>query len=143
MYGIALLTVLHLVSGRQLQRHLELEDVLTDQQKLEREEIWRSEAINSKILRIVDQGQGRRFSINIRLCISPKLSSRDVAVQVENIRYSNDGPSDTMFVRIADRYIGTYRTIERSDGGHGWNVFHNTNPIGTPISLSEGEYTLS
>lgn len=144
MYGIAVLLVISLVSGQQLQRYLELEDILSKNQKPQTEKphwVWRSNAINLKTLRIVDQGQ--QYSINISLCISPNPPSRRVAVQVETIRYSNDGPSDTVTVRIGDNFSGTFRTIERSDGGHGWNVFHDSRPIGKAISLPEGQYTLS
>ena len=151
-----MLLVAHLVSGqdvlvrRDIQRHLELEDVLSEPQLLQQRNtrgleywIWRSEANNLKVLRIVDPGQGRRYSVNIRLCLSPTPPFRNVTVQVENIRYSNDGPSDTLYVQIGNSYNGTYRTFESWGGGHEWNVFHNTGPIGRPTSLPEGEYTLS
>ena len=156
IFGIVTLLVVHLVSGqdvlvrREIQRHLELEDVLSEAQLLQQRNtrgleywIWRSEANNLKVLRIVDQN--RRYSVNIRLCVSPNPPFRNVTIQVENIRYSNDGPSDTLFLQINNRPIrnGTFRTFESWGGGHEWNVFHNTGPIGKPIDLPEGEHTLS
>ena len=151
-----MLLVAHLASGqdvlvrRDIQRHLEMEDVLSEAQKLQQRNtrgleywIWRSEANNLKVLRIVDPGPIRRYSVNIRLCLSPNPPFQNVTIQVENLRYSNDGPSDTLYLRIGNVYNGTYRTFERWGGGHEWNVFHNTGPIGRPTSLPEGEYTLS
>lgn len=154
VYGIVTVLMLSpvvsqgIVLRKEIQRHLELEDVLSEVQ-LRRQKntpgleywIWRSEANNLKVLRIEDMY--RQYSVNIRLCISPDPPGQNVTIRLENIRYSNDGPSDTLYLLLNNRLLGIFRTYEKWGSGHEWNVFHNTGPIGEAVDLPEGQYTLS
>ena len=138
--------VVRLVSSHEQQHHLELDKVVSRPQSVgqaKAEWRWRSQATNLKTLYIVDPGQDRHFTINIRLCISPASPSKSVDVQVTNIRYSNDGSSDMLYVQIDGRQVGTRLTYAKSSWGHGWNVFRDTMKIGDPFSLSKGEHILS
>ena len=150
--GIAIATVIHLAAcqgvRREIQRHLEFEDVLSEGQLRKQKDtpgleywVWRSEANDAKVLRIEDMT--REYSVNIRLCISPEPPFQNVTIRVENIRYSNDGPSDTLYLLLDGKELGIFLTFEKWGSGHEWNVFHETGPIGDVRVLNEGVHTLS
>ena len=167
LLGIIVATVLHLVECQSpfielpavvapadpppslpIQRHMEFEEVLSRTQ-LNRQQstrgleywIWRSEASDLKVLRMEDVA--RQARVNFILCINPIRPFRNVSIKVENIRYSNDGPSDTIYLSLNGIALGEFVTQEKWGGGHEWNVFHNTGPIGETRELPRGRYTLS
>ena len=60
-------------------------------------------------------------------------------VVVYNVRYSNDGESDTVELLLNQTKIGSFRTRAASRGGHLWNVFEDTGVVGNPVLLSAGQ----
>ena len=147
--GLIIAITAHLVAGQGIQRHMEFVNVLSDTQ-LQRQRnnpgleywIWRSEATELKVLRVEDPA--RRTSVNFRLCIEPNPTSNNVTIKVENIRYSNDGPSDTVYLTLAGTPLGQFNTFEKWGAGHEWNVFHNSGVIQNSTRvLRRGQYTLS
>ena len=149
LFGLIATIIVHIVAGQGIQRHMEFVNVLSDTQ-LQRQQnnpgleywIWRSEATELKVLRVEDPA--RRTSVNFRLCIEPNPPFANVTIRVENIRYSNDGPSDTVYLTLAGRPLGQFNTFEKWGAGHEWNVFHNSDVITNSTRvLPQGQYTLS
>ena len=65
-------------------------------------------------------------------------------VQVKNVAYTNDGPSDTITVLLdGTTTIGSFHTTAHSNHGHYWNVPINSGVLGTPVELSSGSHTIS
>ena len=65
-------------------------------------------------------------------------------VQVKNVAYTNDGPSDTITVLLdGTTTIGSFHTTAHSNHGHYWNVPVNSGVLGTPVELSSGSHTIS
>ena len=60
-------------------------------------------------------------------------------VVVYNVRYSNDGESDTVELLLNQTKIGSFRTRAASRRGHLWNVFKNTGVVGNPVLLLAGQ----
>lgn len=121
-----------------IQKVFEFEDALTaDQNEMW---IWRSQASNLKNLRLVDvKGLS---GVELTLCVEPLDNERNVTIYIEDIRYSNDGPSDAVKLRFEGVNIASFRTFEKWRSGHEWNVFRNSGGIGPLLLLSKGEYTL-
>ena len=63
-------------------------------------------------------------------------------VTIVDVRYSNDGLSDTIELLLGEVPIGSFRTLEVSNEGKIWNVFRSSGIVGEPISLSAGQHTL-
>lgn len=122
----------------EIQQHFEFENALSEMQ--DDYWVWRSQAYKQKTLRLADGN--RTHSIELTLCIEPYLSDQTVTIYVDDIVYSNDGPSDVIYIQINGINIGNYTTIEKWRSGHEWNVFRNSRKIGPNIVLSKGEYLL-
>ena len=121
-----------------IQRHFEFENVLTEDQKSFW--VWRSEASKLKTLRLEDMiGE---YKVFFRICLDPIDPDKNVTLQIANIRYSNDGPSDTCYISLNDQIFSVFYTFERWRSGHEWNVFRNTGPVSRPMELPPGEYEL-
>lgn len=121
-----------------IQKVFEFEDALTaDQDEMW---VWRSEASNLKNLRLVDENG--LSAVELTLCVEPLDNKRNVSIYIEDIRYSNDGPSDAVKLRFEGVNIGSFRTFEKWRSGHEWNVFRNSGGIGPLIMLSKGKFTL-
>ena len=64
-------------------------------------------------------------------------------ISVKNCRYSTDGPlPDTVNINLANTNIGSFNTTSRTGGGHQWNVFKNSGPVGRHLQLPSGRYIL-
>jgi hypothetical protein len=57
------------------------------------------------------------------------------------VRYSNDGGPDNLTVRADSQSLGAFTTVSTGGGGHGWNIFANSLPLG-PATVSAGAHTL-
>ncbi len=56
------------------------------------------------------------------------------------IRYSNDGPADTLAVLLDGTSVGSCATVTTGSWGYGWNAFA---AAGVPMQLSAGTHTLT
>jgi len=121
-----------------LQQHFEFENVVTEDQ-LEHWQ-WRSEAYSNKTLRLNDVNQ--TFTVELYLCFDPIDPSENVTMYISDIRYSNDGPSDIVYVTLDGKSVGNITTDARWRAGHEWNIFKNTGMIGQPQTLYAGEHVL-
>ena len=70
----------------------------------------------------------------------PTNSSCDVSVTT--VRYSNDGDSDVVELKLDEFIVGRFTAVGFPQGGDRWNVFDNTNVIGDPVTLPSGQHTL-
>lgn len=125
----------------EIQKHFEFEDALTETQQ--DMWVWRSEASGLKTLRIEDQaGQAR---IELSICVTPynRSQNQNVTLYIDDIRYSNDGPSDLVRLRFNNINFANFSTFEKWRSGHEWNVFRNSGNLGPAINLREGRYNLT
>lgn len=122
----------------EIQQHFEFENALSEQQ--DDYWVWRSQAYKLKTLRLEDTN--RTHTIELILCIEPYLDDRNVTVYIDDIVYSNDGPSDIIHALINGVDIGNFTTKEKWRNGHEWNVFRNSGRIGPSVVLSRGDYLL-
>lgn len=122
----------------EIQQHFEFENSLKESQESFR--AWRSEASRQKTLRIVDYN--RTYTVELDLCLDPYYDEQNTTIFVNDIVYSNDGPSDTVYVRINKENIGNFTTLERWRNGYKWNVFRNSGRIGPSLTLPKGVHTL-
>ena len=60
-------------------------------------------------------------------------------VAVHDVRYSNDGESDTIELLLNRTKIGSFRTRAASRWGRLWNVFEDSGVVGNPVFLSAGQ----
>ena len=123
-------------TAQTIQKHAEFEDALSDvQQDMW---VWRSEASNMKTFRIVDElGTSE---VRFQICVKPYNTSANITLHIDDIRYSNDGPSDNVTVRFNNIVLATFTTTERWRSGHEWNIFKNSGPLGPSLNLSPGQY---
>ena len=119
---------------------LEFEDVLADKQ--DKYLSWRSEASNNKTLRLVDPN-GRLLTAHLTLCVEPKDAKPNVSVLIENVRYSNDGPTDSVIFKLQGNYLGHFNSFLTWENGFGWNMFQNSGQIGQKLFLRKGRYGLT
>lgn len=122
----------------EIQKHFEFEDALSEVQQ--DRWVWRSEASNLKTLRIVDEIGSSE--IRFQICVMPYNTSANVTLHIDDIRYSNDGPSDNVTVRFNNIALAGFQTAERWRSGHEWNVFRNSGPLGPSLNLAPGQYYL-
>ena len=64
-------------------------------------------------------------------------------MQVSDVRYSNDGFSDTIELVLDGTTIGSFRTEAVSHEGESWNVFKSSGAVGDPVSLLTDKHTLN
>lgn len=121
-----------------IQKHFEFEDALSPAQQ--DMWVWRSEASDLKTLRIVDENGVSE--IRFQICVKPYNASGNVTLQIDDIRYSNDGPSDNVTVRFNNIAFAAFTTQEQWRSGHEWNVFKNTGDLGPALNLAPGQYFL-
>ncbi|KAH3747020.1 hypothetical protein DPMN_181441 [Dreissena polymorpha] len=126
-------------SSIEIQQHFEFENVLSDDQQ--DFWVWRSEAYNQKTLRLEDIN--RAHTIELKLCIEPFNPNQKVLLVVSDILYSNDGPSDIVYLKINGLPIGNFTTIEQWRSGYEWNIFRNSKVIGPSILVQKGNYMLA
>ncbi|KAH3747038.1 uncharacterized protein LOC127848418 [Dreissena polymorpha] len=122
----------------EFQRHFEFEDALAENKT--QSMMWRSEASGLKTLRVVDPNG--TSAIELTLCIRPYDSTQNVTVFIDDIRYSNDGPSDVVAVQFNGTTIGNFTTIETFPSGKEWNIFRNTGNVGPTLNVRQGQYLL-
>ena len=123
----------------EVQRSFEFEDALSDSQQTMWQ--WRSEASGKKTLRLEDYSES--YHIDFTVCIVPNDPTKNVSLAIDDIRYSNDGPPDNIYVRINGIVHDYFQTHEKWRSGHEWNVFRNSGRLGDRISLPEGQYTIT
>ena len=128
--------------GQLLQESLEFENTLSDSQK--RLVQPRSQASGWNTLRLEDANQS--YTIQFSICAQPIDPSRPVTVYIDDIRYSNDGPSDyiyiTMDTEVGRVQVGTFKTKELWIGGGAWNIFWNSDKVGKSLHLVQGTYNI-
>ena len=138
---VCLKQVLSQVDGDsiEIQRHYEFEDILDENQNSYW--VWRSEASELKTLRLEDMDGDHK--IFFRLCVQPVNPNKNVTLKIANIRYSNDGPSDTCYVTVNGQFVSVFKTFEKWRSGHEWNVFRHTGQLGQSLSLPLGNHELA
>lgn len=122
----------------EIQRGEEFEHVLTEDQ--DGFWVWRSEASSLKTLRLVDFNQ--TFRVEFDICIEPIEGVEIVTLYLDDIRYANDGPNDTIFVTFEGNYWDEYSTYEKWAHGHEWNIFRNTGRVNETKYLTKGVYVI-
>ncbi|KAL4239843.1 hypothetical protein ACF0H5_000644 [Mactra antiquata] len=100
--------------------------------------IWRSEASALKGLH-VDNAKGNPV-IQLKLCLKRQSrNQRTVSVSVENIRYSNDGPLDHLWIYLDTNFLANFTTAGDYEAGHGWNKFRDTGKLGPTLQVRRGQ----
>ncbi|KAL4239201.1 hypothetical protein ACF0H5_000018 [Mactra antiquata] len=103
--------------------------------------IWRSEASALKGLH-VDNTKGNPV-IQLKLCLKRQsMDPRTVSVSVENIRYSNDGPLDHLWIYMDTNFVANFTTAGDYEAGHGWNKFRDTGKLGPTLHVRRGQRRL-
>jgi hypothetical protein len=141
IFGAVLETIVSQGPVVEIQKHFEFEDALTNTQQ--DMWVWRSEASGLKTLRLEDEyGQAR---VELTLCITPynRTLNQNVTLYLDDLRYSNDGPSDLVQLRFNNINFANFTTFEKWRSGHEWNVFRNSGNLGPAINLREGRYNLT
>jgi len=121
----------------EIQDHFEFENAVSENET--DFWVWRSEAYNLKTLRLEDTN--RTYTIELTLCIDPFVEG-NVTAFINDIRYANDGPSDTVYVMVSGITIGNFTTVEEWKSGHDWNIFRNTGRVGPSMVFRKGQYLL-
>lgn len=149
MFGIVVLTIacFCMSMGKELislQRHYEFEDILSDEQLKRTPSLWRfrGQASGNRTLYLIDENENSKYLIQFSLCIFPVDTTGNVKFGLDDILYSNDGPSDAVTVTIDRKPLGKFSTEVYPWKGHEWNVFMNSKPIGEKIELKHGIHTL-
>jgi len=92
---------------------------------------WRSNASNNKTLYVTkDIGV-----VTLNLCVEKLDVTSDVKLNVSDIVYSNDGPTDSITLTYNGELLDTFMTEEVHDWGNRWNVFQHTGPAGDVINV--------
>lgn len=130
--------VLQTFTQEDVQHSYEFEDALTEDQS--EMWVWRSEASSRRTLRLVDRTG--ISAVEFTLCVEPHDLSTTVSLFIHDIRYCNDGPSDSVKLRFEGVNIASFSTFEKWRSGHEWNVFKNSGIIGPLIKLYRGNFTL-
>lgn len=94
----------------------------------------RSAATHGKTVRFFETGQSVLWHFTTQI---------PCTIDVLNVRYSNDGPSDNLTVYLNDDSIESFQSIEHSNGGVFWNKMVETGFIGKSVILFKGNHTLS
>ncbi|KAK3612397.1 hypothetical protein CHS0354_031991 [Potamilus streckersoni] len=76
--------------------------------------------------------------VRLQFCLQ-----RNSFVRVEDLRYSNDGPSDEVSFVLDGQYIGKHTTVVDTNFGQGWNSFHSTGAIGEGKLLPPGRHEIN
>lgn len=63
-------------------------------------------------------------------------------LDILNVIYSNDGPSDNLTMYLDKKYIGGFQSVEHSNEGIFWNKMVESGLIGKTNLLSQGNHTL-
>ncbi|XP_069125181.1 uncharacterized protein [Argopecten irradians] len=63
-------------------------------------------------------------------------------VELINIMFSNDGPTDDIDISINRKHVGTAQTKMLIGAKSGWNDFRSTWSIGKPMTLPPGRHTI-
>ena len=103
----------------------------------EAEKMFRSNAKNDVTVLIK---QGASVTLFFQM-----IGNSTCQMQVENLRYSNDGGSDKVTITLNQAnsiVLGSVTTREASSYGELWNEFQNTGPIGQRTDIKEGLYHL-
>ncbi|KAH3747023.1 hypothetical protein DPMN_181444 [Dreissena polymorpha] len=125
----------------EIQRQFEFESVLTEEQRhVKNLWVWRSQASGLKTLRLQDFSQ--RYLVEVNICIEPTEGEDFVAIQLDDIRYANDGPYDFIFITFEGVMWSIYSTYEKWARGHEWNIFRNSGRNGASKRLPKGEYVI-
>lgn len=138
LFSLVVFTVANVYGQIHIQKTFEFENALPE---LSGAWQWRSDASNGKTLRITDTNG--LSEVRLTLCVSPYRRPENVTVSIDNIRYSNDGPFDTIFLKINNLHFLNFTTMERWHSGHEWNVFRETGHLGPGLNLGAGQYVLS
>jgi len=92
---------------------------------------WRSNASNNKTLYVTKDIGVATFN----LCVF-KTGASDVKLNVSDIVYSNDGPTDSITLTYNGELLDTFMTEEVHDWGNRWNMFQHTGPAGDVINVT-------
>lgn len=122
----------------EIQQHFEFENAVDEAQV--GFWVWRSEAYGLKTLRLEDYN--RTYTVELTLCIEPYIDGQNTTVFVHDVLYSNDGPSDNVYIMIDNNEIGNFTTREKWLSGYKWNVFRNAGRVGQPVVLAPGKHIL-
>nr|KAG5714679.1 hypothetical protein BaRGS_000167 [Batillaria attramentaria] len=63
-------------------------------------------------------------------------------ITISDVRYSNDGDSDYVEVRLDGERLGTFESHSKTSSGDNWNQFEHTGVIGQPVSVHAGKHVL-
>ena len=64
-------------------------------------------------------------------------------IDVLNVHYTNDGPSDNLTIYINKNVIGSFQTIKHASEGVFWNKIVESGLVGRTTFLSQGNHTLN
>ena len=64
-------------------------------------------------------------------------------IDILDVLYTNDGPSDNLTVYLDENFIGSFQTVEHSREGVYWNKIVESGLIGQTTVLQQGNHTLS
>lgn len=64
-------------------------------------------------------------------------------IDVLNVLYTNDGPSDNLTVYLNENFIGSFQTVNHSREGVYWNKIVESGLVGRTTVLQQGNHTLN
>ena len=64
-------------------------------------------------------------------------------IDVLNVLYTNDGPSDNLTVYLNENFIGSFQSVDHSKEGVYWNKIVESGLIGRTTVLQQGNHTLN
>lgn len=95
--------------------------------------MWRQDASKSKTLLLYEGDY-----VVLDFCLSSQTT-----VDITNLRFSNDGPSDNVTFFVDGIPIGSFETFAFTDWGRMWNVFQNSGPVGSSVTIHPGNHELN
>ena len=123
-----LLLIPPLVSGYQCELDLEAENALTDGIKIQRSETSGKYAV--------------LLYYNHQYVIWTVATTASCFMQVQDVVYANDGPTDLISLYVNSHKVGSFQTKMHTDEGNLWNHPVSSGKIGNDIMLPVGNHTI-
>ena len=64
-------------------------------------------------------------------------------IQLESVRYSNDGDADLIQITLDNSVLGSFTTTAQSNWGHNWNVFLTEDGFTNQVSVETSSHTIT
>ena len=88
-------------------------------------------------------GHTVRFARNGQFLYWFFITKSPCNIDVLNVLYTNDGPSDNLTVYLNENFIGSFQTVNHSKEGVFWNKIVESGLVGRTTVLRQGNHTLN